>query len=544
MNNEILELQRDLLLDQLLEVENQMYNQGMKRNKKGYTIFDRNGVFYVKYTDLQTGKQISTNRSLGTSNREEAENLAKKLRESIIKSYYDKKNGVKDLSKFFREYYQLEKSKYLQEILRTRQRKIAKKQIELFNGFVNNYFVPFLNEKKIKRLNEITIEKLKEFQNFLVEKELSPNTINKRINGAIKPIFTNLFVKNVIKTTPFTNNLDFRFNLPERQSHNRRHTLPIYETMAVLMDKEIWKLYKTKENIKHNKVANLKHYKKYRLLALLMATCGLRDAEIFYLRKENKIQIRRTWFLDVVNSHNPNEEQGLKTENSKRKVPIPAITLEALNEYIAENNITDYLFYSGSKGVHYNMFAYTCRQFGLHCGYTEQDLKDLNFVMYGLRHLYRTMLDTSKIRESIIRYFMGHAVNIRNMSENYNNREDLDEVFFEENGLKVIEYINDLFANVASKYELLEIHTHTEQVSLKDNKGNIKTYYTDVLEDIPFENEINLFIGSLQENQLLPNTNNKQELLSGLETLLENGNIDKRRYDDCIFYVNNIEIES
>jgi hypothetical protein len=151
------------------------------------------------------------------------------------------------------------------------------------------------------------------------------------------------------------------------------------------------------------------------------------------------------------------------------------------------------------------------------------------------------MLDTSKIRESIIKYFMGHAVNIRNMSENYNNREDLDDFFFEENGLKVIEYINDLFANVASKYELLPIHTHIEQVSLKDNKGNTKTYYTDVLNDIPFENEIYLFIADLQNKELLPNTNNKQDLLSGLETLLENGNIDKRRYDDCIFYVNNME---
>jgi len=190
------------------------------------------------------------------------------------------------------------------------------------------------------------------------------------------------------------------------------------------------------------------------------------------------------------------------------------------------------------------MFSYACNQFGLHCGYTEQELKEKNFVMYGFRHLYRTMLDTSNIRESIIKYFMGHAVNIRDMSENYNNKEDLDELFFEDNGLKVIEYINDLFANVASKYELLPIHTHIEQVSLTDNKGNTKAYYTNVLNDINFENETRLFMEDLQEKELLPSTNNKQELLSGLETLLENGNIDKRRYDDCIFYVNNMEIES
>jgi len=540
MNKAIIELQRDLLLDELMELENQLNDSGIKKGKKGFSLFLRNGVFYVKYTDLQTGKQIPTNRNLGTADRVEAENLAKKLRESIIKSYYDKKNKIKNLTKFFSEYYQLEKSTYLQEILKTGQRKLGKKQIGLYNGFVNNYFVPFLNDNKITRLNEITIDKLKGFQNFLVKKGLNPNTINDRIDGAIKPIFSNLFLKGVIKTTPFSKNLDFQFNLPEREAHNRRHTLPIYETLAVLLDKEIWKLYKTKEDIAHNKIANPKHYKKYRLLALLMATCGLRNAEIFMIRKANIIKIRRTWFLDIVNSRI--EEKGVKTENSKRKVPIPTITLEALNEYIAENKITDYLFYSGSKTIHYNMFVSISNQFGIHCGYTEQELKEMNFVMYGLRHLYRTMLDTSKIRESIIKYFMGHAVNIRNMSENYNNREDLDDVFFEEYGLKVIEYIDKLFADVASKYGLMEFHTHIEQVSLTDNKNNVKTYFTEVLNDIDFEDETYLFIGDLQEKELLPNTKDKKELLSGLDTLLKNGIIDKMRYDDCVYFVKDMSM--
>jgi integrase len=106
----------------------------------------------------------------------------------------------------------------------------------------------------------------------------------------------------VIKTTPFTKNLDFHFNLPQSGANNRPRPLPIYETLAVLMDREIWKLYKTENDINLNKISNQKHYKKYRLLCLLMATCGLRDAEIFMLRKENIINISRTYFIDVVNS--------------------------------------------------------------------------------------------------------------------------------------------------------------------------------------------------------------------------------------------------
>jgi hypothetical protein len=266
MNTAIIELQRDLLLDQLMELENQLNENGTKKGKKGFTLFMRNGFFYVKYTDLQTGKQIPTNRRLDTADREEAENLAVILRESILKSYYDYKNGIINLPKFFSEYYQLEKSTYLQEVLKTGQRKIAKKQIGLYNGFVNNYFLPFLNQNKITKLNEITLSRLKDFQSFLVEKGLNPNTINDRIDGAIKPIFSNLFIKGVIKATPFTKNLDYHFNLPENETRKRVHTLPIYQTLKVLIDKEIWKLYKTREDIGKNKIANKKHYKKYRLL--------------------------------------------------------------------------------------------------------------------------------------------------------------------------------------------------------------------------------------------------------------------------------------
>jgi len=45
MNMAIIELQRDLLLEQLMEVENQLNDSGIKQGKKGFTLFMRNGVF-------------------------------------------------------------------------------------------------------------------------------------------------------------------------------------------------------------------------------------------------------------------------------------------------------------------------------------------------------------------------------------------------------------------------------------------------------------------------------------------------------------------
>jgi integrase len=541
MNIEIIELQRELLLNQLMEVENLLNDNGIKKGKQGFTLFMRNGVFYVKYTDLQTGKQIPTNKNLHTTDRAEAETLAKKLRQSIIKSYYDKKNKVKDIITFFGDYYKLEKSTYLQEALKTGQIKISKPIIKHYEGFINNYFLPFLKENGIKRLNEITIKRLKDFQSYLLDNGLKPKTINNNINGAVKPVFTNLLLNGVIKETPFTKNLDYRFNLPESESRNRPHILNKSETLPVLLDKEIWKLYKTKEDIAKDKIANPTHYKKYRLLCLLMATTGLRNAEIFMLRKENLIKIRRTYFIDVVNSRI--EDEGLKTESSKRKVPIPAITLEALNEYIAENNITDYLFYTGSKTIHYNMFGFAKNQFGSHCGYTEKELKDKNIDFYSFRHFYKTMLTHSNIKDSIVEYFMGHSVNVRNMNENYTHIEDLDDQFFKETGLKVIEHIDNRFQNVMNKLDLLSVHTHIEQVSLTDNKNKTKTYYTNVLNDLDFEDETRFYLDDLQDKGVLSNTNDKNQLLSELKNLLENEAIDKRRFDDCVDYIKNADFE-
>jgi hypothetical protein len=175
-------------------------------------------------------------------------------------------------------------------------------------------------------------------------------------------------------------------------------------------------------------------------------------------------------------------------------------------------------------------------QFATHCGYTEKETAEKNFDFYSFRHFYRTMLDTSKIRESIVKYFMGHAVNIHDMSQNYNNREDLDDIFFEDNGLSVIQYIDALCEKVLKKYDLLPAEsTHIEQVSLTDSKKQTKTFFTEVLDDFDFESEIYHLLGDFVEKGLLVSLNDKD----GLKKLLETKQIDKRRYDDCMDYIQN-----
>ena len=535
MNTAILELQRDLLFNQLMETENQLNEKGIKKGKQGFTLIaDKKGIWYVRPIDPVSKKQLGK-KCLYTTDRDEAIILAKKFLDTYIKMYYDRKHGINDIFKFFGEYYNLEKSAYLADLLKTGERKISKPIIQHYEGFINNYFLPFLTEKKIKRFNEINTQCLKDFQLYLLkmEKPLKPHTINSNIKGAIMVIYKSLLNKGVIKEIPFI------ANLPENNTKRRRGILTQYETFSVLFNKEMWRLYKTEDDIKNGVVANENLYKKYRLLCLLMATTGLRNSEIFMLKKENIVKIRRTSFLKVENSRIG--EEGLKTESSKRKVPIPAITLQALNEYIAENKIIDYLFYSGRDTIYYNMFGFAKNLFGALCGYNEQELKDKNFDFYSFRHFYKTMLTHSNIKDAVVEYFMGHAINVSKMDENYTHIEDLDDEFFEENGLKVVEHIDNQLQNIINKLNLFPIHTHIEQVVLTDNNNRQKTYFAEVLNEMDFENETFLYLTDLSEKGILSPTNDKSQLLSELKILLENGKIDKRRYDDCVDYIQNDE---
>jgi hypothetical protein len=187
------------------------------------------------------------------------------------------------------------------------------------------------------------------------------------------------------------------------------------------------------------------------------------------------------------------------------------------------------------------MFGFAKNQFGAHCGYSEKELEEKNFAFYSLRHLYKTMLKRSNIKDDIIEYFCGHAVNVHNMDENYNNREDLDDIFFEDNGLKVIEYINGMFKASRSKYESFPFdYKHIKQVSLTDNKKKVNTYHTEVLINMDFEDETYGYLTDLMGKGLLPETDDNKELKKGLDNLLENEKIDKRRYDDCIDFIKNI----
>jgi hypothetical protein len=61
------------------------------------------------------------------------------------------------------------------------------------------------------------------------------------------------------------------------------------------------------------------------------------------------------------------------------------------------------------------------------------------------------------------------------------------------------------------------------------------------LNKLDFETETYHYLGGLIDMNLLPGMNDKDGLIKGLKELLENETIDKRRYDDCMDYVKNMD---
>ncbi|GHT80225.1 hypothetical protein FACS1894130_11120 [Spirochaetia bacterium] len=460
LDQEILSLQRELLLEKLKDIDKQMGSVSL-RPKKGYTLRFLNGKFFVQYIDAKTGKYLPLKRSLGTSDREEAEKRAAKFRDAFIEDYERKKSGVKDIYELFSNFWKPEKSTHLREMMKRNQGPASAEIIKKYDGYMNNHFIDFLEQNNFTKINEINnVKVIKSFQNYLLDKNISAHTINTNIvSGVIKPVYAAVLGEK----SCFNTNTDFSL---KSKKQPQTGSTPQKQTLDVVNNLELWKIYK------NDKLINEKTYKKFRLWCLLAATTGLREGEIFHLRKSDIHRILDIPFLFV------NEDDGrkLKTESSIRKVPLPLLANTALKEYIKDNNIQDYLFCkNGSMSLDTNGFMFAFQQLCSHLGFTRQDMIENRFRFHSLRVLYATFLNTSGLQKDIIEHFMGHKVDMGSMRERYNNRNDLDEDFYANYGMEVLQYF--------AKNQKESFTYSMKEVEFTDIKRkNTKKYITSVIE--------------------------------------------------------------
>lgn len=483
----LLSNQKTILLHQLAEIE-----KVMARNAKNdYQIHKRslkNGfMYYVQYWN-EEGKRIKSKFSLQTTDENIAHQRAKDWKEKFLKTYYsDNKKGEAFYS-LFSGYY-AEGSKLLAEALDTN-RHLEPKQISIYKSFIDTYFIPFLKQVKIRKIESFKIEHIRMFQAYLKEYDLKPKTINSRINGSIKKIYDHLLLNGTIKETPFPPK-GVSINLKSKEGDiQKRKIYSITRVFDVLFDVDMWKMYKNKKGLENDIPYN--DYKKRRLLCLIGATCGLGDGEVHFLRKSSLIKKSGIYFLNIENSRI--NQTGLKTTNRKRKVPLHRITYNAIKDYIKENNITDYLFYKeGQKSINYDRYKDANIECGIHCGYEEKEIEEKNVVFYSFRHFYRTVLVQGGLQKEISKYFMGHSKDKKDMEETYSHIEDIglddiddvDDEYLAENGKKVIDILDKYFVNAYTRHinenEKHNLYTEMKEVEITNKSGKTFSYFAYVI---------------------------------------------------------------
>jgi integrase len=237
----------------------------------------------------------------------------------------------------------------------------------------------------------------------------------------------------------------------------RRRILPVNRLFDVLSFPQIWVFGKTLKNLDKTTEKQIR-YKKY-LLCLIAATTGLRAGEIFMLRKSSIEKTGGIYFLNIDNSRVDLENKGVKTENAYRRVPLHKFVYNSINKYIELMNITgDYLFFSGNrKTQNGTIFIEAYKECGIHCGYTETEIKENNVDFHSFRHFYRTILSQGGLSKELTQYFMGHAKNMNDMEDRYNNIEEIgndigDIDLLIDNAKKVIEILDFHFNNAFRRH--------------------------------------------------------------------------------------------
>jgi hypothetical protein len=327
----------------------------------------------------------------------------------------------------------------------------------------------------------VSLEIIEEFQLYCQDEKqngkysLSAKTINGKISCAIAPIFNQILKGDSL----FIQNKKIAIS-EDNKDRKTIGIIPIRTTFSILLNDNFWidwtdKNKKTEVPYLAHKIRNLERYRIYCLLGNL---CGLRNAEIFMLRRENIVLIGKTHFLNIENART--DFSGTKTEAGKRLVPLHPFLYTKLIKYISDNDRNDFIFYNGGAGIFYNDFNRARTIFALLCGYDDETIKSHNIVFYSFRHFWKSMASNALNDINLVEYFMGHT-NKSDMNKNYLHLGGIGEKYIEENGRKIIKVIDNYFSDLFQKVTRIENGVKTpEYISTLQEPILKEVVYNDV----------------------------------------------------------------
>jgi len=375
-------------------------------SQKPFYLSSRNGVWYARITDPNTGKVLPA-KSTGESSKESAYLVAaqwvysgnvptgqKKKKKSIhalgtarqlidqIKtaelSQSDaykildilkdrglldraKSGESKDFITFLSQMYDYDNSPYIQEKLAHGQ-SIGRTHCHDSQCRIKNYWAkPF----KGRTLGSITRDDLRSFSMSLVKRKLSASTINK-IMVVGKVAISWAYREGYIPTNPSEKLSNFVAKPKKR---------------GILDDEETQKLFAVAWKNERAYVGNL-----------VAATCGLRAGEVLALRTEDigldRLFIRQAWSVKDKFKTPKNGEE--------RQVPLLPYVREALLKMADQNPWGDGLvFFSDTGNNHpmvHNVLSEAMKEALYTIGITEEERVERNIVFHSWRHRYATKM--------------------------------------------------------------------------------------------------------------------------------------------------------
>jgi integrase len=508
----------------LLSCNTLMCNSGVMENaeeKYGFYLLKipsekyKAGFYYaVRYKD-ENRKWIPTKKSTDTDNETLAKSFAIENRERIIQEYKErkskrqKKNNGKDFYKMLKEYYQKD-SKYLQDDYVNNKRIITKENRVKYNGFINTYLIPYLQEKKINSIQDITTSIYSGFKIYLQGK-VSTKTINNYLM-AFNRILQYHERNELIVKLPYIRGTGI-IKIPNGEKSKQPGLLPVDKLKDIFVNFFIDDKKKVDDL--------LFSY----MLGIIGLTTGMRDSEIGRIKKSDITYIKseKSYILRVYN--NKTAYYNKEKLEEYRKIPLHPFVVKTLkyflqtsdNEYIFgvpklddETQKTDgYLHYRKPRKAIVELYkrikvkekfeetGKVLESFIVDKDELEKEMKEKNITFYSLRHTFNTLCvlhrhkDTNTERsDDLINYFMGHKISNK-MRANYSHINNVDnKTFVNDYGAFIIDMLDKYIFSTDDEKKKVENYIDTFSKELweknkhllnKDGKMPIEEVYNKML---------------------------------------------------------------
>ncbi|MDR0442156.1 MAG: phage integrase SAM-like domain-containing protein [Treponema sp.] len=335
--------------------------------KRDIVKYSEGFSYKVRYKIDLTGTRIPQGKATYTTKTAlvgEAVKLGFDNRLEVLRNYAANKIRPERGKAFYKmliSYYD-DDSKFLLDDTAANKREVVYKSRKEARAFIENDLIPYLQEKKINHIQDITVPIYNGFKIYLQAKGVKDKTINNRLIYLTRILEYHLR-NGLLEKPPYTKGTTL-LKISGKQEKEDAEVLPIEKLKGIYPHKKLIDpimlinfmnptanpLVNDELSIRERK-AIFNFYIIPFTIGILAMNTGMRNSEVARIRREDFIGVKEkeTFLLRVWNKKT--EYFNKTTESKYRKIPLHAYTIEAVKLFIQRKeelygtiNDTDFLF--------------------------------------------------------------------------------------------------------------------------------------------------------------------------------------------------------